>query len=75
MNATNHRLICDCSRPATVKLGTVSICSVCFSIDAARLRLARERRQKERREKLRARLDSFFGEGAEAFSSPLKHSH
>jgi hypothetical protein len=72
MNATHHRAFCDCGRPATVKLGSSWICSVCFSIDSARLRLERERRQKERREKLRARLDNFFGESVESFSSPLQ---
>jgi hypothetical protein len=36
--------------------------------------MERERRQKERREKLRARLDSIFGE-SESYSSPLQHSH
>jgi hypothetical protein len=74
MSATNHRAICDCSRPATVKLGSAWVCEQCFSIDAARLRMERERRQKERREKLRARLDSIFAE-SEFYSSPLQHSH
>ena len=70
--AIYHRAICDCSRPATVKLGSAWVCEQCFSIDSARLRLERERRQKERREERRARLDIFFGEAAEALSSPLQ---
>jgi hypothetical protein len=74
MNAAPHRAFCDCGRPATDKLGSSWICAVCFSIDSARLRMERERRQKERREKLRARLDSIFGE-SESYSSPLQHSH
>ena len=74
MSATHHRAFCDCGRPATNKLGSSWICSVCFSIDAARLRMERERRERARREKLRARLDSIFGE-SESYSSPLQHAH
>ena len=72
MSAINHRAICDCSRPATVKLGSAWVCEQCFSIDSARLRMERECRERARREKLRGRLDSFFS--ASQNSSPL-HNH
>ena len=74
MNAAPHRAFCDCGRPATDSLAVLGYAAVCFSIDSARLRMERERRQKERRHKLRARLDSIFGE-SESYSSPLQHSH
>jgi hypothetical protein len=51
-----HRTVCDCSRPATIKLGSVWVCQTCFDIDSARMcreRELRERQRQERRNKLR----------------------
>jgi hypothetical protein len=51
-----HNALCDCSRPATRKLGSAFVCERCFAIDSARQcqeREQRERQRQERRNKLR----------------------
>jgi hypothetical protein len=54
-----HNALCDCSRPATRKLGSAFVCERCFAIDSARLRREREERERQRQERRNKLRDEF----------------
>ena len=65
-----HRFLCDCGRPATVKLGSVWVCASCFAIDSARMERERQQRARQKRERRAMHRDWFeLAESAEVFHS------
>ncbi len=66
-----HNALCDCSRPATRKLGSAFVCERCFAIDSARQHQEREQRERQRqqkRDRVRNRARDEYAPAAEAYT-------